>query len=66
MDFDCYHLRKEIHEASAREGGLCGELAWSVPDVPDDFLQHRRGGASIEEVDSYKVRPHFGLLVIAK
>ena len=66
VDFDCYHLRKEVYEASAREGGLCGELAWSVTTVPDDFLQHRRGGASVEELESYKVTPHFGLLVVSK
>ena len=66
VDFDCYHMRKEVYEASARVGGLCGELAWSVTAVPDDFLQHRRGGASLEEFESYKVTPHFGLLIAAK
>ncbi|KAL9134310.1 MAG: hypothetical protein Q9175_004505 [Cornicularia normoerica] len=66
VDFDCYHLRKEIYEASARGGGLRGELAWSVTTVPDDFLKHREGGASVEELDSYKVTPHFGILVVAK
>ena len=66
VDFDCYHLRKDIYEASAREGGFRGELAWSVTQVPDDFLEHRKGGASVEEVESYKVTPHFGILVIAK
>ena len=66
VDFDCFHLRKDVYEASAREGGLCGELAWSVTAVPDDFLRHRRGGASVEELESYKVTPHFGILVVAK
>ena len=66
VDFDCYHLRKEVYEASARAGGLCGQLAWNVTAVSDDFLQHRRGGASLEELESYKVTPHFGLLVVAK
>ena len=66
VDFDNYHLRREVYEASAREGGLCGELAWSVTAVPDDFLQHRRGGATFEELESYKRTPHFGLLIVAK
>ena len=66
VDFDCYHLRKDVYEASAREGGLRGELAWSVTAVPDEFLQHRNGGASIEELESYKATPHFGLLIVVK
>ena len=66
MDFDCYHLRKEIYESSAREGGLNGELAWSVTAVPDEFLEDGEGGASLGELKSYKVTPHFGILVVAK
>ena len=66
VDFDCYHLRKEIYEASAREGGLRGKLTWSVTAVPDEFLKDRRDGASVEELESYKVTPHYGLLVLAK
>lgn len=66
VDFDCYHLKKEVYEASAREGGLSGESAWSVTTVPDEFFQDRKGGASFEELDSYKVTPHFGMLVVAK
>lgn len=66
LDFDCYHLRKEVYEASAREGGLRGELKWSVTAVPDEFLRHREGGASVEELESYKVTPHYGMLMIAK
>ncbi|CAF9921186.1 MAG: hypothetical protein ALECFALPRED_001730 [Alectoria fallacina] len=66
VDFDGYHLRKEVYEASAREGGLCGEVAWSVTTVPADFFKDRQGGASVEELDSYKVTPHFGMLLIAK
>ena len=66
VDFDCYHLRKDIYEASARAGGLRGELAWSVTAVPDEFLRHRNGGASPGELESYKVTPHFGILVVAK
>ena len=34
VDFDGYHLRKVVYEASAREGGLCGEVAWSVTTLP--------------------------------
>ena len=66
VKFDCYHLRMEVYETSAREGGLRGEVAWSVTNVPDAFLKDRNGSASIEELESYKVTPHFGTLVVAK
>lgn len=66
VDFDCYHLRKDVYEAAAREGGLRGEVTWSVTTVPDDILRDRRGGASVEELESYKVTPNFGMLRIAK
>ena len=66
VDFDCYHLRKEVYEAAAREGGLSGEVMWSVTAVPDQFLQDCKGGASVEELESYKVTPHFGMLLVAK
>ena len=66
VDFDNYYLRKDVYEASAREGGLLGELAWNVTSVPDEFLKDHEGGASIEELESYKVTPHYGILIIAK
>ena len=66
VDFDCYHLRKEVYEASAREGGFHGELTWSVTSIPDEVFKDREGGASVEELESYKVTPHYGILVVAK
>ena len=66
VDFDCYHLRKDVYEASAREGGLRGELTWSLTSVPDEFFKHREGGASVEELESYRATPNYGILVIAK
>ena len=66
MNFDNYHLTKRIYEASAREAGFRGEIQWSVTTVPDVFFKDRSGGASIEELESYKVTPHYGLIVVAK
>ena len=66
VDFDAYHLRREIYEASAKEGGLQGEFNWSVTNVPDEFLKDGKDGATVEELESYKVTPHFGILVVAK
>ena len=58
IDFDCYHLRKEVYEASAREGGLNGELKWSVTNVPEEFLKDYEGGASVDELESYISQRH--------
>lgn len=37
VDFDCYHMKKEVYEASAREGGLRDEVTWSVTTVGPFF-----------------------------
>lgn len=66
VDFDCYHLRKDVYEAAAREGGMSGEVVWSVTSLPKEFLEHREGGASPEELESYKVTPHYGMVTVAK
>lgn len=66
LNFDCYHLRKEVYEAAAGGGGLKGEIKWSVTNIPEAFLKDREDGASIEELESYKVTPHYGMLVVTK
>ena len=67
VDFDCYHLRKDVYEAAAREGGMRGELKWGVTSVPERYLRGEgSGGASIEELESYGTVPGYGLLVVAK
>ncbi|KAL9079816.1 MAG: hypothetical protein Q9157_001325 [Trypethelium eluteriae] len=73
LDFDNYHLQKSAWEVAARNGGLHGQLKWSITRVPDDFMEspskygeERNGGATTEEVETYKVLPHYGLLDIVK
>lgn len=68
LNFDCYHLRKDVYEAAAKGGGLGGELKWSETKVPDAFLRYGKapGGAGDEELESYKVTPHYGMLVVSK
>lgn len=69
VDFDNYHLRSNVYKSAAREGGLHGSFQWkltAVRPVPDGFLEHREGGASIEELESYAVTPNYGVLIIAK
>ena len=66
VDFDYFHLRKEVYEASAREAGFSGKLQWDVTSVPDDFLKHHRKDTTLEELQSYKVIPRYGILVAEK
>ena len=44
VDFDCYHLRRDVSEAAAKEAGLEGELYWDVTQVPERFLSNRLCG----------------------
>lgn len=67
LDFKCYHLKKEVYEEAAREAGLKGKLGWGVTKVPDRYLGgNGPGGASLEELETYKMVPNYGLLVITK
>ena len=67
VDFDCYHLRRDVYEAAAREAGLRGELTWEVTSVPERYLRGEGpGGSSMVEVESYQTVPNYGLLVIVK
>lgn len=67
VDFDCYHLRKDVYEAAAREAGMKGELKWGVTSVPERYLRGEGpGGPSIEELESYQKVPNYRLLVITK
>lgn len=66
VDFDFYHLRRNVYETAARDGGLKGKMEWHLTSVPEGFLENCEGGASKEEIESYKETPNFGLLVITR
>ncbi|KAF7951531.1 hypothetical protein EAE96_006837 [Botrytis aclada] len=67
LDFECYHLRREVYEECAREAGLKGRLEWGVTEVPERWLRGEgEGGASLEELESYREIPNYGILVIEK
>ncbi|QSZ28964.1 hypothetical protein DSL72_003471 [Monilinia vaccinii-corymbosi] len=67
LDFECYHLKKEVYEEAAREAGLKGKLEWGVTEVPDRYLKGEgQGAASLKELNSYKEIPNYGILVIEK
>jgi SAM-dependent methyltransferase len=67
LDFDNYHLRKELYEEAAREAGFKGKLEWGVTEVPEKYLKGEGpGGASLAELETYKTIPNYGVLVIVK
>ncbi|KAK0101935.1 hypothetical protein ONS95_001256 [Cadophora gregata] len=67
FDFKCYHLKKEVYEEAAREAGLKGALEWSVTKVPERYFEGKgEGGASMEELETYKTIPNYGLMIITK
>lgn len=66
VNFDCWHLLKRVYEEAAREGGMNGVLEWSATEVTDEFIRTREGGASVEELESYRKVPHYGMLVVGK
>ena len=67
LNFECYHLKKELYEEAAREAGLKGKLEWGVTKVPERYLKGEGpGGASLAELETYKTIPNYGVLVITK
>lgn len=67
LDFECYHLKKEVYEEAAREAGCLGKLEWGVTKVPERYLEGKgAGGASLKELETYQTVPNYGLLVITK
>ena len=73
LDFDTYHLKKDVWIAAAREAGFEGRVQWEVTEVPKDFMQdpgkygeEKNGGASEEELKTYAEVPHYGLIHVVK
>lgn len=73
LDFDTYHLRKDVWESAAREAGFDGHIEWSVTEIPSDFMEKpnkygedSNGGASADEAETYSDTPHYGLLMLRK
>lgn len=73
LDFDTYHLRKDVWIAAAREAGFEGEIDWEGATVPGDFMENpdeyaetSNGGASDEELATYATVPHCGKIHVKK
>lgn len=66
VNFNNYHLKKEIYEEAAREARL-KILEWDVTKVPERYLKGEGpGGASLDELKTYQTIPNYGVLVITK
>ena len=73
LDYDCFHLRRDVWEAAASEAGFESEIHWRVTKVPNDFMdcsdqygEDENGGAGPKELATYADVPHFGLLTLKK
>lgn len=73
LDFDCYHLHKDVWEAAARDAGFTKSIVWRMTNVPSDFMDNPAkydetadGGAGKDELATYAQVPHFGLLILQK
>jgi SAM-dependent methyltransferase len=73
LDFDTYHLRKDVWIKAAREAGFEAQIHWNVTDVPSDFMENpgkygeeKNGGASAEELATYAKVSHYGLIHVRK
>lgn len=73
LDFDCYHLRKDVWQAAAKDAGFSNDIEWSTTKVPSDFMENpakygepSNGGAGVEELATYSQVPHYGLLLLRR
>lgn len=44
VDFDCWHLRKEVYEGPVREAGLKGEAEVAGYECAGEVFEGREGG----------------------
>lgn len=66
VSFDCYHLRRDVYESAAKDAGL-KLVDWGVTCVPKRYFEGKEpGGASSQELETYKTVPNYGLLVLTK
>ena len=73
MDFDTYHLRKNVWITAAREAGFNGDIEWEGTRVPSDFMERpgnygeqSNGGAADDELSTYAAVPHYGTIHIRR
>lgn len=73
LDFDTFHLKKDVWISAARESGFEGEIGWDITSIPSDFMgnpgkygEESNGGSGAEELATYAEVPHYGLIHVRK
>ena len=67
VDIRGWCLRQDVYERAARDAGLKDNLRWEVTRIPEGWLEgEAEGGASLEELRSYKEVPGYGFLIAGK
>lgn len=66
VDFWAYHLKKDVYEAAAREGGMRGKLEWRREEMLTDPEWRAEFNLSTEDWKVLEDTPQLGLLVVWK
>lgn len=67
IEFHNFHLKREVYEKAAREGGMLGELEWRRVEVPRAQAESLAAyGVGEDFWDGYHEVPHMGILVVQK
>ncbi|KAK6369894.1 uncharacterized protein PV06_01760 [Exophiala oligosperma] len=67
ISFESFHLKREVYENAARDGGLEGELKWVDVQLPRTNDESKTGyGVDLDFWEGYLDAPHFGILVVEK
>ncbi|GLA78714.1 hypothetical protein CBS63078_11145 [Aspergillus niger] len=66
VDFLTWHLKKEIYEQAARDGGMNGKLEWRRELFPGEEWKETYGLTGQDEWRVREENPHLGILVVWK
>lgn len=65
--FENFHLRRDVYERSAREGGMMGQVVWIEPRLPSTDDESRAlYSVDLAWWDDYRLRMHFGIMMVGK
>lgn len=66
VDFSTWHLKKEVYEQAARDGGMKGKLEWKREIFPGKEWKETYGLTGEGEWRVREENPHLGILVVWK
>lgn len=65
-DVMTWHLRKEVYEQAARDGGMKGKLEWRREVLPGEEWKKAYGLRGEEEWKVKEKNPHLGILIVCR